>query len=444
MAAVSGGPDSCCLLHVLASLREELSLAIQVAHLDHGLREDSAADALYVKQLAEGWGLPVRIQRADVKGYRREKGLGLEEAAREVRYRFLAGVAGEFGTPFIVTGHTMNDQAETVLLHIIRGTGLKGLIGLKSLSPWTDGEHRAILVRPLLKIKRAETENYCRQAALEPRQDATNLLLAPLRNRIRLKLLPELKEYNPGIEEALLRLAATAEGDLAYLEAEIDTKWGLVVREGEEAVALDKAALRGLAPALQRHFLRRVIERLPGGLRDVEMSHIESLVAGLDLRAGLSIALPHGIIFAVDYNCYWLGLADSLPSPYPALPGESPLNIPGITQLPGWRVEASIVTGRPSQTADGFTAYLDAASSGEELAVRSRQRGDGFVPLGMAREKKLGEFMIAAKIPRRWRKHLPLVVSPRQIVWLVGHRLDERVKVTAETKKVLRLEFKKG
>ena len=443
VVAVSGGPDSVCLLCVLAGLRDELSLELRVAHLDHGLRKDSATDAIYVAQLAGKLGLVATIERADVQGYRREKGLGLEEAAREVRYRFFAKLADELDTPYIVTGHTMSDRVETILLHLIRGTGLNGLIGLKPLTPWTLEGHKLTIVRPLLEARHSETEDYCRNAGFSPRQDATNLSLEPLRNRLRLELIPRLREYNPGIEEALLRLAVTTEMDLEYLETEMAKVWDGVVSKVEGAVVLGKAALLGLSAALQRHLLRGALRSLLGDLKDIEMRHIEYIMSSFNLAAGCHIDLPHGVVFAVDYHCYWLGRAKDLPSPYPVLSGENPLEIPGITNLVGWRVEARYVREHVMQMESGLVAYFDLETLGQGLTVRAWRHGDRFRPLGMAQEKKLGRFMIDEKIPQKWRAHIPLVVTPHQIAWLVGYRIDDRVKVATQTERVLRLEFKR-
>jgi len=441
--AVSGGPDSACLLHALTVLKEELAITLQVAHLDHGLREDSAADAASVAQLAEGLGLPVVIERVDVQRHRQASGQGLEEAAREVRYCFLARLARELCTPYVVTGHTLSDQVETVLLHLVRGTGLQGLVGLKPLTPLTIDGHKVILVRPLLAVKRSDTEGYCREVGIKPCQDITNRSLTPLRNRIRLKLLPQLREYNPCFDEAILRLATAAEIDLNYLEVATANVREAVVREVDGALALDKIALQGLPQALQRHLLRWALGCVRGGLEDIEARHVDNIMSSLGLSAGRRLSLPGGVILAVDYDCYWLGQADNLPNPYPVISSEYPLSIPGVTHLPGWQVDAELVSGQMKPEGGGLVAYFDLDVVGRGLFTRSWQPGDRFVPLGQTQDKKLGEFMIAQKVPRRWRERIPLVVSSQQIAWLVGYRLDDRVKVTDATRHVLRLEFKK-
>jgi tRNA(Ile)-lysidine synthase len=185
-----------------------------------------------------------------------------------------------------------------------------------------------------------------------------------------------------------------------------------------------------LPPALQGYVLRRAMERLLGNIKDIEMRHIDDIMSTLDLPAGRRIDLPYGLIFLVDYGSYWLGREEDLPSPYPALGGEHRLNIPGITDIPGWRIEASFVQGYKAKDAAGLTAYMDAGSAGPELVVRPWKRGDRFVPLGLDSDKKLGEFMIDQKIPRHWRKNIPVVASPERIVWLAGYRIDAGVRVT--------------
>jgi tRNA(Ile)-lysidine synthase len=208
-------------------------------------------------------------------------------------------------------------------------------------------------------------------------------------------------------------------------------------------VTIDRVRLKDVHPALLRHLLRWCLEKLPGGLKDIESRHVEDMLSLLDKPSGSRIDLPHGLVFVAAYDKFWLGREGKLPCPYPAIEGDCCLTMPGITEIPGWRVESKIV-----QTFDRddnpLVAYMDADKAGSVLGVRTWKRGDRFYPLGLGGEKKLGEFMIAAKIPRLWRKNIPVVVTPAGIAWLVGYRLDERVKVTPRTKTILKLEFKPG
>lgn len=443
LVAVSGGADSVCLLHTLTNLREELNLNLHAAHLDHGLRgAEAEADAAYVSRLASRLGVPATIEKRDVAAYKKTHRLSTEEAAREVRYRFLAETAASTGSDMVAVGHTRDDQVETVLMHLVRGSGTRGLVGLKPLNRWqAPGGPAITVIRPLLGVSRRETEAYCRCHRLAARKDTSNLSLSPLRNRIRLELLPLLREYNPRVAEAVLRTAAIAAEDLAFIDAETERLWEKVAGKRQNTVVLDRDAFGRLPLAIKRSLLRLSIERLIGGLKDIEARHIEAVMEALDKPAGKQLTLPDGLIFAIEYDRYLLTTEPAALSPFPVLEGEYRLNIPGQTRLPGWLVSAAFVDTPPVAEKNKLVAYIDLEKTGKLLLVRPRRRGDRFMPAGLGHEKKLGVFMIDARIPQAWRDRVPVVCSPQQIVWLAGYRLDERARITPDTKKVLRLEF---
>jgi len=446
LVAVSGGPDSVCLLHILAKLQQELDLRLHVAHLNHQLRgAESEADARYVSDLARRLDLPATIESRDVKGYQARAHISLEEAAREVRYSFLSQVARSIGADRVAVGHTVDDHVETILMHLIRGTGTRGLRGLQPCTQWQPTGDSLTIVRPLLQVSREETASYCHLHRLEPRLDASNLSLSPLRNRVRHQLLPLLKSYNPRIDKALLRTARIASDDLAFLDEEIAQLWDKIAQQQETAIILDKEGFCQLHPALRRHLLRASIDKLLGNIRDIEARHIEQIMAALTKPAGKRISLPGGLVFSVGYNRYLLGPDPAALSPFTTLGGEFQLKVPGETSLPGWHVEANIIPVEAiKDDAGGYKAYFDLDKTGDKLVVRSRQPGDRFQPAGMSQPKKLGEFMIDAKIPQPWRHQVPIVCSPHHILWVVGWRIDERVKVTDSTKQVLCLRFEPG
>jgi tRNA(Ile)-lysidine synthase len=440
VVAVSGGADSVCLLHILVNL--QLKIKLQIAHLNHQLRgANSDADAEYVAELARKLAIPCTIEKRDVKGYQKAQRLSLEEAAREVRYRFLAEVVKSIGTGRVAAGHTKDDHIETILMHLIRGSGTRGLRGLQPSTLWQSGAESLTIIRPLLEISHQETEGYCRQHNLKPRLDASNLSLSPLRNRVRQQLMPLLESYNPAVAEALLRTGRIADDDINFLDEQVSRLWDEVIRQEGKTLILDKAAFEPLPPALKRYLLRAAVERLLGSAKDVEMRHIEEMMALANKPAGKRLNLPGGLTFAVEYDRYLLTPDPTALSPLPPLKGEFPLKVPGETLLPGWRVEATIVERGEMGDEDEYTAYFDLVKSGDKLKVRARKRGDRFQPLGLAQPKKLGEFMIDAKIPQAWRGRVPIVCSGEQILWVVGWRLGEQVKVSAETKQVLRLRF---
>jgi len=445
LVAVSGGPDSVCLLHILVRLKEELGIRLHVAHLNHQLRGAEAdADARYVSDLAHHLDIPSTTGQRDVKAYQAQHRISLEEAAREVRYTFLAQAAKAIGANQAAVGHTMDDHVETIIMHLVRGTGTRGLRGLQPRVEWQSDENKLAIIRPLLEVSREETADYCRRHNLKPRIDTSNLSLSPLRNRIRLELLPLLKSYNPQITEALLRTACIAHDDLAFIDKECLQLWAKIVQRQENTIVLDKQGLLGLPSALRRHLLRMSIEKLLGNIKDIEMRHIEEIMNALSKPAGKKLNLPGGIIFSIEYDRYMIGQDPVALSPFPALEGEWSLKLHGETTLPGWRVKADIISREQMTKKDNFTAYFDSDKSGDKLMVRSRKRGDRFQPLGMSQPKKLNEFMIDAKIPQAWRRRIPLVCSPTQIIWVAGWRIDEQVKVTEQTNQILCLKFERG
>jgi tRNA(Ile)-lysidine synthase len=217
--------------------------------------------------------------------------------------------------------------------------------------------------------------------------------------------------------------------------------WGAVKKQGN-ALELKRNTLSTLHKAMKRHLLRTCVKELTGNLKDIENRHIEDMLSLLDKPSGRQIDLPYGLIFAVGYESYWLGYKDDMPCPYPTLEGEYALTVPGISELPGWRVKATISRISKPVSIDNLTACFDVDRVGQRLGVRTWRRGDRFIPLGLEAAKKLGQFMIDAKIPRHWRSRIPLVVVDGQIAWLVGYRIGDEYKMTERTRRVLKLEFK--
>jgi tRNA(Ile)-lysidine synthase len=448
VVAVSGGPDSVCLLRILADLRRELGIELHVAHLNHRLRgEDSEADAAYVTGLARRLGLPATVESRDVKEYCKKKRISLEEAAREVRYDFLAEVAEAGGAARVAVGHTADDHIETVLMHLLRGSGTGGLRGLRPLSRLKSARGDLVIIRPLLELDRRDTMAYCRRHRLRPRQDTSNESLEPFRNRVRHHLLPELRKYNPRIAGALLRTASIAADDFEFIESQVENIWNGIARREKGAVIIDRNAFTTLPAALQRHLLRRAVEAVRGSLKDIGAGHIEAVLNALGKPAGRAIGLPSGINFTIEKDRFVLAPDSLALCPFPPLESETGLNIPGRTRLPGWDIVAEIIAASELEgvvdTDTGLTAYFDFARTGNRLTVRSRRPGDRFQPAGLGQPKKLNRFMMDAGVPRSWRRRVPIIAGEAQIIWVVGWRGDERVKVTGKTSKVLRLELRR-
>ncbi len=300
LVGVSGGADSVCMLHLLHRMRAELQIELHVAHLNHMLRgTESAEDAEYVKKLATRLDLVVTLEERDVRRYQRANRLSVEEAAREIRYQFLAEVADKTRAQCVAVGHTADDQAETVLMRLIRGAGPTGLQAMRPASEWKASLGRLMIVRPLLSVRREQTETYCLEHGLVPRFDPSNLSLSHFRNRVRHELIPLLQRYNPKINEALLRTADSLADELSLIEEMVSQAWPQVVEEDDASVSINREAILALHPALQRHLLRRVIKKCLGDLVDIEWKHVERLRSGMSLRKGKRVILPRKLTLHV-------------------------------------------------------------------------------------------------------------------------------------------------
>ncbi|MCP4537635.1 MAG: tRNA lysidine(34) synthetase TilS [Chloroflexi bacterium] len=475
VVGVSGGPDSVCLLHILLRLNREQGyrLRIHVAHLHHGARGAEAdADAEFVTTLATEWGLAITVDRQDVPALARAHKLAFEETARRVRYMFLAQVANEAGVHKITVGHNADDQAETVLMHFLRGAGPTGLRGMLPLTPLTDYRlamqetghkepyhsllHSAsCIIRPLLEIPRADIEQYCANQNIASRFDHSNLDTTYFRNRLRHELLPLLETYNPNIRTRLCRTAAVVAADYELLTQLQEQTWIEVVCEtGDEFTTFDKTKWRALPVAMQRATIRQATYRLRKSLRDVDFYHVENArQIGLHGETGAQATLPKGLALTVNYDTLIMGNFGTAPPPLsdePLLWSLKPLAIetPGTTSLTDsdWMLHAEILEqwdlAEIISSPDPWTAYLDADKLTGPLVLRSRRPGDRFCPQGMdGHSVKLSAFMINLKIPRAWRDHVPLVTAGDEIVWVCGQRVNDQVLVIPETRRVIQLWF---
>ena len=444
VVGVSGGPDSVCLLHILATLQGPLALKLHAAHLDHQLRgAESEEDAAYVAALCQQLAVPLTSERGDVAGYRARRRLSLEEAARHVRYGFFAAVAASVQAQAVLLGHTAGDQVETILMHILRGSGLAGLRGMEPVSRWHGpGRPTLVIVRPLLQTRRRETQAYCAEKGLDPRSDSSNRSMEPLRNRVRQELLPLLHRLNPGVDRALLRLGASSGQAVELLDAETGKVWRRLARRKAGALHLDRSRLAALPPALLAHALRKAVLEVRGDLHGIRSLHIQQMLSIALGPAGRSVDLPSGLTFSSGYASCRLGSRDGDSPPLPPLEGEARLRVPGTTELPGWRVRARLLSVEslplPSKP---HVAFMDVAVAGRELWVRGRRPGDRVRPLGMKLPKKLQDFLVDTKVPRAWRDRVPLLCNSQQILWVVGYRIGEEARVRPDSEGVLRLEF---
>ncbi len=438
LVGVSGGPDSLCLLHLLNSLAPRLKINLAVGHLNHGIRPEAAAEAEMVRSLAAGWSLPFVLKKVNVPRFAEARSLSEEEAGRILRYRFLGEAARRCGANKIAVGHHRDDQAETVLFNLLRGTGPDGLAGM--LPERAFGPVR--LIRPLLSLTRCEIEHYCRHHGLKPALDSSNLETEYTRNRIRLELIPHLeKTYNPRVKEALARFAALAAADRAYLQARAERALKVIARRRGDRLIISKKRLQVLPEALRGRVLRLALEEFFRD-RQVEWVHVRLLMDLLrDEDAAREAVLP-GDRMAYSSSSHLVLAPRRLRAK--SWTGARPLHIPGRTYLPdgGW-IDAQIVP--PAELPwppSPKQAYLDYSLLPPTLSVRTRWPGARFHPQGAPGSKKLKEFFIDQKIPRQNRDRYPLVVSPQaEIIWVAGLRIAHPYRITAQTEKVLVLSW---
>ena len=449
VVGLSGGADSVCLLDLLALMRErgDVGVGIHAAHLNHALRgEESDEDERSARDLADRLGLPITVDRRDIGGVRAEEGGSLEAVARRERYAFLGSVAESVGVGAgaVAVGHHADDQIETVLHRLIRGAGLKGLRGIPLTRLIGDGS-AARLVRPLLFARRAEILDHLKERGLTYREDSSNADAAFTRNKIRHELLPRIEsDFNPAFGESLLRLSRSATDvhelllDVAHTAA-VDCVSGNTINVEEFGLA--HGAVRPLLIDL-------AVEWVEPMRPQFDAKHYDAIVElALGGTPGARIDLPGDIMASRSGDA--ISFAKRQPDE-PASPVHVPLACPGETadELAGVRVVVELVV-RAGFDFDAFVAAktcydeaMDADAASGTLVLRSWQEGDRFEPLGVGGSKKVGDFLTDLKVPVADRGRVMLVTADGRPVWLVGHRIDERVKITESTKRVLKLSVK--
>jgi tRNA(Ile)-lysidine synthase len=438
LAACSGGPDSLALVDILRKLRLEFGYQLAVAHVDHMFRgEASAADAQFVRDYCQRHGLTCFSTAINVPQYLLEQGGSSQNTSRKLRYEYLREAAQTWGNAKIATGHHQDDQAETILLHLLRGSGGAGLSGIHAQA---DG-----IVRPLLSLTRQEIEDYCRQYGLEPRQDSSNLKPNYLRNKIRLQIIPQLELAVGGsVREPLCRAGKILADEQDFLNDSVQAVWPDLTRETPDATYLYTEPLSKLHIALKRLIFRLLIEKKQGNLTGITFQHVEKLIEMADSwPVGSKFDLPGGWRAEREYDAIqvrrratgsvWRGIAP---------PGVQ-LLIPGETEVRGLgvRVRVTVQSCLPQHDAPD-TAVFDLAGLQQPLFVRSRQPGDRFSPCGMQGEKKLKDFFIDKKVPRSLRDQVPVFSDSRGIIfWLGGLRGSRQGRITAATTEYLVLQI---
>lgn len=445
---VSGGADSIALLHVLyeISTSRGWNLDLTVAHLDHGLRgAASTDDAGFARELAERLELRFVSETRDVQADSDRTGTSVEEAARNARYAFFSSVCTRAGARKVATGHQADDNAETILQRVLRGTGLRGLAGIprrREITPRSGIE----VVRPLLRISGAEVRAFLGERGIAHREDASNSSTAFTRNRIRNELLPLAENaVNPGVRDALARLGEQASWLNDFLGETVQRTFAtLVIDQTDQLLSLNASALARKSTIVQSEIVRLAYRAFGLGEQALSFHHLKSALDLLaDESSGKHVSLPAGVVVEKRYH----QLTFRLPSDEPRedLAEEIVVRLPGTTVLPVRRLEIETQVKPLSQGAwqmvrqssTPFDEYLDFENLHKPLVVRRRRKGDRFFPLGAPGTKTVSDFLTDAKVDPAERDRVPLLCDKLGPVWLVGHRIDDRVKLTPQSRQVL-------
>lgn len=445
LVGVSGGVDSLALFSLLGSA----GFQVIVAHYNHSLRPEADADALYVEQMASKFGCHFVGGKGDVKSLAKAERLSLEAAARKARYTFLFEQADALQAQAVAVGHNADDQVETVLLHILRGSGLAGVGGMHARSFLPQFSNRVPLVRPLLNTWRLDLEAYCKENNLVPRFDATNTDVEYTRNSIRHELLPVLAEYNPQIKNRLLSLSLRAREALMIVDEVVNNQYQFSLRELDRNYrSFDRQAVLSMPATIRSELVRRAVSEILPLHDDVDQAAIQRAVdlAEQDERSQ-RVDLADGLVSLVDGDRFYIAREGAAlrDKRYPQLETGlvMDLAIPGAIALdPYWVIVAELLSidepisiGNPRHE-----VILDADRLQFPLTVRGRVDGDRFQQLGMTDGRmKIGDFFTNLKIPSRLRKNWPLVVSGDQIIWVAGCQIAESVKVTHDTRNFVKL-----
>ena len=439
IVGVSAGVDSMVLLHLLNAFRQEFDLFLIVTHIHHGLRPvESEKEAELVRKESVRLGLPFEYGRFNVKEFQESEGFSMQDAARRIRFQFFHDLLKKYGGGKIALGHNADDQVETVLLRLIRGSGLKGL---KGMLPMRQGR----IIRPLLEVWREEIDCFARENSISYLTDSSNLKGDYLRNRLRLNLIPLIEQdYQSGFRRAILKTSAFLRDENDFIEKEAEKAYREIAHEERGELVFKFSAYQYFHKAIQWRIIQKALERMDGGatMDEGEWSDVNLVYRKLKQPpASLLLELSHGFCVEKRYDKVLLrkGRIKTIP------PFEVELRIPGQTYIK--EIEKEVVVeerdwDRSKPIDESLNvAFLDYERLNLPLRMRNFRPGDRFQPLGTKGTQKLKDFFINRKIPKFERPSIPLLISGEAIAWIVGYRIDERFKVTSETKRILRVEI---
>lgn len=439
LVALSGGPDSVCLLHILHSLKEEFNLTIGAAHINHMLRgEEALLDELYVEKLCEDLGISCYVARIDIDDISKKLNISHEMAGRDERYKFFESISNKYGYNKIAVAHNANDQAETVLMRMMRGTGLEGLGGIRAKR----GEN---IIRPILSISREEIENYCFENELNPRIDKTNLENVYSRNKVRLDILPYMKEnFNEDIIQTLNRMAIILQKDDEYINKQCQKAFNKYCQLKNDTLIIDKKIF-SLDQAIVTRIIKKSFIDYSKKYINFEMKHIYDVIYLSERGTNKKIDLPNDIIAENIYGNIHLKRKNNLINSNENR--EISISIKDLSnntlEFMGYTVKIEVVNKNNNIefSNNDLIKYFDYDNIVDEIIIRTRRDGDKIRPFGMSGNKKVKDIFINNKVPIEDRDKVPIICFDNNIAWIVGYKVSEDYKITSKTKKIIKITF---
>ena len=442
VVAVSGGPDSVALLKFLALISAEYGLTLIVAHLNHGLRKEADDEEQFVRRISEDMGIAFECRRVDISYLRKGTGKSIEEVSREVRYQFLNDVVRKHHAQKIALGHNLNDQIETVLINFLRGSGPEGL---KGMLPGRD----TLYIRPLLAVSRKEILSFIESHKMQYVTDVSNMENLFLRNRIRNFLIPQLKKYNPNLEESLNNMAEIMRMEDDYMKTAARTilsEWN--IRPVSDEIRIGVSELKKYHEAIQSQVIKDLLRRLAPNGQGIGYAHIKAVIdlCTSNYPSG-QLNLPHNILVRREYDSLITSRGKKserkiINDKHDKIHYE--VTLPGTVHI--MELEKTMqfdFVKHPDRIheVDQNTVFMDFDMIVLPLIIRTAKPGDRIQPLGMKGKKKINSYFIDEKIPLRVRKETLLLLDQESVIWIAGMRLSERVKISDKTRKILKVEI---
>ncbi|WP_302654466.1 tRNA lysidine(34) synthetase TilS [uncultured Clostridium sp.] len=439
LVALSGGPDSVCLLHILYSLKEKLNIKLGAIHINHMLRgEEALKDERYVNDICEKLRIDCYIERIDINKVASENSISLEMAGREERYKAFQKIKEKYGYDKVAVAHNANDQAETILMRMMRGTGLEGLVGIKAV-------REGGIIRPILCLNRSEIESYCAENHLMPRIDKSNMERIYSRNKVRLDILPYMKEnFNKDIIDTLNRMALILSKDNEYIEEQSNKCYEEYCKCTNHKIVIEQNLFVKEKEAIVTRVIKRAFKEISKSHQNFEMKHIYDVIDLYNKGTGKSINLTNSIIAENTYGDIIFKKKNNMK----ITKDESEVSIIKESvieeiKFKNYMIKMEVIDREKNVefSNNALIKLFDYDKIEERIVIRNRKDGDKMKPLGIKGTKKLKDIFINLKVPREERDVIPLICFDDEIAWIVGYKVSESFKITKSTKRVLKISF---